>query len=1306
MKLEDKFFNGFFYSFLISVFLSSVVVTIILSFFTNNNYDKRTKQYIIDIEKKNSKKIANMANIVITTKIQKLQSGLNELILLYQKNAKKLLESNQDQELNTKFLKNLLTIEYGFCRLYLEDSKKMAFWFIDEFITENDLDDKKDIKNQLIAFNNIIPNLDSILKTTKPHSFAYYFYFDENELYISFPIFDACTSYYIYYMRDPFYSDPLCMNDDGEYFQVYKLKCENFFLNMMKSKSNIYDNNYLSNQHKTIFIANYYDVMEYDYVTYNKEFSMCIEFIDPITGGKGHACVDTLYTDTVSFLEELNSKIPGFFFVSNVGFNNLFYFPQGTSTPKTSTEQIYNWIMNFKLAEKTYFHDNIRKIISSSYNDYIGNSLFDEIYINGKNNSEQYFFINEEEFKYSLYPIFVEDLNGKKEHIMSIIYVYNDRLFLEKINIYTSSLVIKILLGLIIFIIFGYGLLYIIYLTFNTLAKHIVIPIKNINYMLKGINIGGKNRLKYLEYLERKRDENLEKLEKIYLNEKKKNLNEKSEDTESNLINNYDEYKDYLDNYNSKTDLNIQTKDSIFEKIKQFSDFNKRFDEENDFIEKEIDFYDFDELLLQYRCYEIENLVKDLMDLKSSMILTSKDRELEKNIDYSFSESIFRNFKNKEGAIICQSNLGNLQSQLLKFDKAIYHLALSLQDNDLRRFLSQNLTDEFDEDDSLLKLLSNSYGKLKQKEKRNILVNKQMNNSKVNFSQKKIGILINTRYCRLIHAYYMFFKNIQKLQKSNDYKMSGQFMNTLFHTINYYHKIIIQYIYLSYVKNDLVKIGESILDYIEFLIKFKFKTSSNDKNFLKIYYRGNPEFQEKQKFKKKIFDKIISWFSLFDEYISYVKDNSSLNDTKCIADDYSHNLNIENFEFDLESQTVFMFRINIQRSNFLKGKFSLFCKNYNDALFYFMSAAKKNSIVIDGLIKKRSLKHIYKLLKKMKKKFEKFGLKHLYMDKEIKKYQKDKIKINHKNKIESRNSNKLIKLEAFENITFGEEIEIIKRDIIKYINECNAKKEKDIMVLIDFNLYSKKEKNLNIDTSNINSFIEETILILNYYLSTNDRFGVAIYENDYQIICPLMRVDKIDNESFSKDLINFKEKAFNQKNEVEEFDINFEEIIDNDLGFNLSRNNLSENSEDDHSEDTEKYIKNNYDKIIGLVKVINNINNYIKLKGEAKNDKYIILFTDFFNIQFIEVEQIEKILEKLEEDKEVIFLLVGKNKNFNIKYEFNNFEINYKIEKLILGKFRENSEVINFENIKKIKTILSNSKVIKDEIIYPNEIYK
>ena len=297
--------------------------------------------------------------------------------------------------------------------------------------------------------------------------------------------------------------------------------------------------------------------------------------------------------------------------------------------------------------------------------------------------------------------------------------------------------------------------------------------------------------------------------------------------------------------------------------------------------------------------------MKSLIDLKTALIFTSTDREVEQIINYSKSEKIFRYFKNKEGAIICQSNMGNLHSQLLKLDKAIYHLASSLQDNNLIKFINQNLTDVFDEDDSLLKKISYLYNQEKKEDKNDRLAEKQMNSFKNNFSQKLIGILINTRYCRLIHVYYLFFKNMQKVLKSKDLILKEQFMNTKFHTINYYHKILIQFIYLSYEKNDLIKIGESILDYIEFLIKFKLKTSKEDNNYLKIQNRNRPEFKKKKLYKKKIFDKIINWFNVFDDYISYVKDNSSLGDSKCIIDDYSHSLNNENFEFNLEIKLHF-----------------------------------------------------------------------------------------------------------------------------------------------------------------------------------------------------------------------------------------------------------------------------------------------------------------------------------------------------------------------------------------------------------------
>ena len=40
------------------------------------------------------------------------------------------------------------------------------------------------------------------------------------------------------------YENTTCMDENGEYYKIYKMKCEGFFINMIKSKTNIFDNNY------------------------------------------------------------------------------------------------------------------------------------------------------------------------------------------------------------------------------------------------------------------------------------------------------------------------------------------------------------------------------------------------------------------------------------------------------------------------------------------------------------------------------------------------------------------------------------------------------------------------------------------------------------------------------------------------------------------------------------------------------------------------------------------------------------------------------------------------------------------------------------------------------------------------------------------------------------------------------------------------------------------------------------------------------------------------------------------------------
>ena len=96
--------------------------------------------------------------------------------------------------------------------------------------------------------------------------------------------------------------------------------------------------------------------------------------------------------------------------------------------------------------------------------------------------------------------------------------------------------------------------------------------------MLKGINIGGEKREKYLDFLKTKQDENLEKLEKIYfLGNKKDQVIE-----ESDLKSINDKDKDY-EHRNSLNDLNM-------DKSNLYKDFNEKYKEVSNHVEKEHSF--------------------------------------------------------------------------------------------------------------------------------------------------------------------------------------------------------------------------------------------------------------------------------------------------------------------------------------------------------------------------------------------------------------------------------------------------------------------------------------------------------------------------------------------------------------------------------------------------------------------------------------------------------------------------------------------------------------------------------------------
>ena len=428
-------------------------------------------------------------------------------------------------------------------------------------------------------------------------------------------------------------------------------------------------------------------------------------------------------------------------------------------------------------------------------------------------------------------------------------------------------------------------------------------------------------------------------------------------------------------------------------------------------------------------------------------------------------------------------------------------------------------------------------------------------------------------------------------------------------------------------------------------------------------------------------------------------ENSALGNFKDVIEAYIHNMQSNHNDLDSGNQSALLFQINLQRCDFLKGKFAFACKNYSDALGFMINAAKKKRIVIDGLIKKRALKHIAKIAEKTRK---------LIITNNYSKLNYFEINEKMKNNNEIKNLRKKSTNKSIESISeeetkketskktlklidkFKELIDQVKDDI----NETNEKQLKDIVVLIDCNLATK----LTID-----SYIDVVKTILKNYLTNNDRIGVFILDTEYKIICPMASKNEIDIMNFSKNLDTTSENLF-KKEKIELTSLN-EIIQEKDQPGEV----YSSRNSDEESFSVQRFINDNgYINDQGItieenIKALNYCLSYLKMKEISTNEKYFIYFDSNMKIlmnylkdnkQKENNEQKKNV--KLLKDKKINFLLVG-------KLERNNEELYNEI----LGQyFGTKSEVIPFDNMKKIKSILSSNNIINDNITFPNEVYK
>jgi hypothetical protein len=387
----------------------------------------------------------------------------------------------------------------------------------------------------------------------------------------------------------------------------------------------------------------------------------------------------------------------------------------------------------------------------------------------------------------------------------------------------------------------------------------------------------------------------------------------------------------------------------------------------------------------------------------------------------------------------------------------------------------------------------------------------------------------------------------------------------------------------------------------------------------------------------------------------------------------------------------------LQRCDFLKGKFALECKDYHDAIKFFLNSVKKKRIVIDGLIKKRALEHIKKIAEKVKKTIISKNYSNLKFNETFSPDNNNIINRGSSNEISLLDEKKDINEEETKDIKFIEAIKNIIEVIKIDIDECNEKQLKDIIIVIDFNYSSKMI---------IDSYIDVTKTILKN-LTNKDRLGVILLLSEHRIICPIMCKSEIDIVNISKDLDEYSNKIYKK----ERFDSSLgNEIIQEKLEGDYSNSdNTSElNSNNFGSDD----IKNHGIIIEDTIKSLNYCINYLEIKEINSNEKFFIYFTadvkyfmdylleinehkNFHNLSY-ESEEKENI--DLQSDKNIHFLLVGKSDN-----EENEDEM---CRKILFSYFGSKSEIIPYDNMKKIKSILSSNNIINDNIIFPNEVYK
>ena len=426
------------------------------------------------------------------------------------------------------------------------------------------------------------------------------------------------------------------------------------------------------------------------------------------------------------------------------------------------------------------------------------------------NKTENTFQKGENIFTYFIYPIFFDNYNlnkdnhgmkkgnKSKEHILSIIYIMDQKDINGQLDALSPYVKFLTLLYCLIFLLIGFIILMCASYGVFIISSNIIKPINDIKSrlqagLMKKSNIlkGDKNKSEFTY-----QGININKLISLGLIGKKNMLiNKKSiQDNNDNMNMEFDRNSNdifgryILGNENLLNGNNNDEEEKLGDGFKGNEKLYNENNEEilnNEFENEEDEDSDDDEEIFLVKNSEINNQFNLLLDLKKINIfmkgplVNSKDSNIFKFIS---CDKVFNEIKSKLGDNICLSNIGNIENINKRYDKSVLFLikSLGLEDDKLNEQRTiKNFNDIHEEiemifekeDNNRVKIIDNFNKAIKENHSINFRKTFVKENSyKENeFNKDDIYSNINNiefiRFMKLFFAFKMYFSNVKKIEK-------------------------------------------------------------------------------------------------------------------------------------------------------------------------------------------------------------------------------------------------------------------------------------------------------------------------------------------------------------------------------------------------------------------------------------------------------------------------------------------------------------------------------------------------------------